>query len=918
MPSSTGKPSFSLPRSRDTAANDNSSAPRPLPSDRFLELEEARKTSSQTSHPRTAMLREDAGLSSHQVRSGVEVPTSSHNEHDDTRETFPQYPPSSTHQADEFGIMYETRAPALTLPYSDSGGPTLMPPPYADAPVPLMQAQPHSSAETVTRVPGQYQTLGHPPTTDGMHPGTAFSPLHMTLPSFRYTPFENTLDPVAAVAAAQTASNAYNDGLMAAQSAASHSQLNSELTAADNSRNNNNIDPQHTPAKPCDVYTCFNPTFCLLNACGCKLCRNHLGTVIRGSRTVLNDKTSAETPYPRKVFVCAACHTEAIRAMPSDAHNEVGAEEPEDKKSFSVQYLYNPSIGYTHGDQSSTDPNVWSPIQPASGSTAPPPSPLALMPQDTSTNTSTYQPFAPFGFMYPFLPTAPNDQNAVQPPIGLALPADAPYLQHMTFPLPPMAFVPFEPSMFQANQPYVLEEQAFSSTSPTQRRRSGHSRTYSMPVAPNLTRQQPRGGALCSAAVESDMASESIGRASGRAMSRPTHSSSGDRFRPQHRSLDYGSSRAEFQNESPAETLAVNRSPWPLVKIENIPFDTTERGLLDWLPDDVFPDSEHVKHPIHIILHRKSGRTLPHCYIEVKSLPLANELINVLDRKKLGDRTVRVKWERRGELMRDLFSQEGYFSKPAMSPAAAPLPPVPTRYVLPPGIISDKDLQLLLEYCHTSSLASRERPPERAFLNIASIIAKFPWADESLYSLQTRDAIFRCAREACKIALDLSHRDPSFLPISDTLVAVARSCDGFTEEQKEQLKAVQHPPFFNIESFPALGSASNKIKTQKQVQRRDTKVGQVTKRDTASSPEPIIDHSASLPSSPPLTPTRARASSGDGWSSHSPLATGNKLATSWSLSDIGTDRSHIMLQDNNPRSPPRTAPSSPNSTGCRA
>lgn len=54
------------------------------------------------------------------------------------------------------------------------------------------------------------------------------------------------------------------------------------------------------------------------------------------------------------------------------------------------------------------------------------------------------------------------------------------------------------------------------------------------------------------------------------------------------------------------------------------------------------------------ITRRATGRTLPHCYLEMASLQIANDVILAMDRKQLGDRTVRIKWERRGELMRDV------------------------------------------------------------------------------------------------------------------------------------------------------------------------------------------------------------------------------------------------------------------------
>lgn len=80
--------------------------------------------------------------------------------------------------------------------------------------------------------------------------------------------------------------------------------------------------------------------------------------------------------------------------------------------------------------------------------------------------------------------------------------------------------------------------------------------------------------------------------------------------------------------------------------------------------------------PIHLILHRcvaltfpsshsaydavhsATGRTLPHCYIETASIDTARRFIELKDKSILGDRTVRVKWERPGELLRDVSPGE--------------------------------------------------------------------------------------------------------------------------------------------------------------------------------------------------------------------------------------------------------------------
>lgn len=51
---------------------------------------------------------------------------------------------------------------------------------------------------------------------------------------------------------------------------------------------------------------------------------------------------------------------------------------------------------------------------------------------------------------------------------------------------------------------------------------------------------------------------------------------------------------------------------------------------------------------------RAEGRTLPHCYVEIKDRETAMLVLTRCDRTSLGHRTVRVRMERVGELMRDV------------------------------------------------------------------------------------------------------------------------------------------------------------------------------------------------------------------------------------------------------------------------
>ncbi|GAA5911252.1 hypothetical protein JCM8208_004308 [Rhodotorula glutinis] len=235
---------------------------------------------------------------------------------------------------------------------------------------------------------------------------------------------------------------------------------------------------------------------------------------------------------------------------------------------------------------------------------------------------------------------------------------------------------------------------------------------------------------------------------------------------------------------------------WPLVKVENIPFHTRVVDIEQWLPEGCLPSEEHCLQPIHIILHRATGRTLPHCYLEVVDIPRATDLIARMDRSHLGDRTVRVKWERPGELMRDLFAQAAYFqmggSGPGghahlASPAAAPLPHLPPEgFRIPEVLLTTDDFVRLVGFT-TRAIQFRERPFERSFYNVATLVNKFPWQREDLWDEAQRDDMFETVHQVLDKALELAQQDALFVRISDLIVKSGQACPAFTDEQKSTL-----------------------------------------------------------------------------------------------------------------------------------
>ncbi|GAA5836926.1 hypothetical protein JCM9279_007703 [Rhodotorula babjevae] len=240
----------------------------------------------------------------------------------------------------------------------------------------------------------------------------------------------------------------------------------------------------------------------------------------------------------------------------------------------------------------------------------------------------------------------------------------------------------------------------------------------------------------------------------------------------------------------------LEKGGWPLVKVENIPFHTRVVDIEQWLPQGCLPTEDLCLQPIHIILHRATGRTLPHCYLEVVDIQRATDLIARMDRTHLGDRTVRVKWERPGELMRDLFAQEAYFqmggSGPGghahlASPAAAPLPHLPPEgFRIPEVLLTADDFVRLVGFT-TRAIQFRERPFERSFYNVATLVNKFPWQRDDLWDESLRDAMYDTVRQVLNKALELAQQDSLFVRISDLIVKSGQACPAFTDEEKAVL-----------------------------------------------------------------------------------------------------------------------------------
>ncbi|KAI5480997.1 hypothetical protein MNV49_006183 [Pseudohyphozyma bogoriensis] len=614
--------------------------------------------------------------------------------------------------------------------------------------------------------------------------------------------------------------------------------------------------PTQAPqVQPCSVFSCFASTFCILQPCGCRLCRDHLGTVIRGAQPDEGDE---------KRFDCVACGQMSWAFNPekggwagwlevpqtpnepehfyyeddsggsqtpsspislkSKPSGSTGAEVPIDessppssssssgaevvpertlrrgKRTFSVQYLSKPGIiqkvkrsvsldfgashdgshtstgGYTCPQPPSSVPEAVTPRQRNQSS---PPAPFCLQPPLHLSSSFPAEPISE--------PQATSQPTAPPPSFTSALqPLSPPFT-------PRAAYPPRTPSTNRTLKHF--HSQPGMPSSPTPRIPRSASSTHFGP-APAFHRTSPTKPSLpprpSNATLSSVPSVSSLG-------------SLGSRAEQGGGPLSSASSTEGFVMRKP---IVEDNRKWPIVKLENIPFTTTVQDVEEWLPIESLPAPEILPHAIHLILHRVTGRTLPHCYIEMLSEEKAADLIRTRDGGAFGDRKVRLKWERRNEMRRDyfictveqLFFQSDYFSVPAPSLAAAPIPCAPAMYFEPSApLLTYFDFERIRELCYAQP-PYYYRPIERPFLHLISLIMKFPWDKTELWTDEERDALFDCAFDALKTAILRIKEDCQFKQLTRKLGATLLSCSEFTDEQRGSVEVLSPAQYVDEET----------------------------------------------------------------------------------------------------------------------
>lgn len=371
--------------------------------------------------------------------------------------------------------------------------------------------------------------------------------------------------------------------------------------------------PTKDQPKPCDVWTCFRPTFCELAPCGCRICREHLGSVIRGAvhETVAGDEASKSGR--KKYFVCVACQAKSITSGPvrvdsPSPSSKIAAEAKEETlEKFKISYLHiQPAINATPPTPTplaASFPNVNTAALPSAEQ---PEMPLAVPSQQQS--LPIQQPFAPQSHLAP-QPQPQLQPQLHQPQYQLPMPPPPPQghflpqpyaesspslrdlpphqLQHFGIPPLPPRFDASPPQ--QRHQPLPQESPSFAEPafggSPSPRvHPDRRARSFSVPQPSSLP---PRPRASPPRAATGANATRVDG-ASGRWT--PGSSPKNSIRRLQQRSADFAvgvgagggggagsvaSASMRWQDPrgpktDPSEPYQLQKPLWPVIKVENV------------------------------------------------------------------------------------------------------------------------------------------------------------------------------------------------------------------------------------------------------------------------------------------------------------------------------------------------------------
>ncbi|EPQ53578.1 hypothetical protein GLOTRDRAFT_139764 [Gloeophyllum trabeum ATCC 11539] len=249
---------------------------------------------------------------------------------------------------------------------------------------------------------------------------------------------------------------------------------------------------------------------------------------------------------------------------------------------------------------------------------------------------------------------------------------------------------------------------------------------------------------------------------------------------------------------------------YPVLRIDNVPWDITPPAITAWL-----------KHPVvrvHVLLDRK-GKTLSHAYAEMVNEDAMKKALRTAQNAVLGKgkraRGVTVTRSNQEELMKALFpSWQGAFD--GSRPSLAGLTNDVVISTLGCGLMSESELNALLHLIRSPD-SHFLKVPSLPFHSLISILSKFPADVDSrvFWSSSLRDTLYDVTSAAIQVLVSRvnENQDQQYVELLQQLGEIALDCQAFTSQQirglADMLEAVSGLQFSSLSPNNSFGSATS-------------------------------------------------------------------------------------------------------------
>ncbi|TIB79867.1 hypothetical protein E3Q06_04001 [Wallemia mellicola] len=234
---------------------------------------------------------------------------------------------------------------------------------------------------------------------------------------------------------------------------------------------------------------------------------------------------------------------------------------------------------------------------------------------------------------------------------------------------------------------------------------------------------------------------------------------------------------------------------WPVLKLENVPWDSTPLIVERWLPKDALPHWSVNSHAIHVVLDRNNGKASSDLYVEVVSTKIRDDIMRTKQHSVLESRGrsryVNILASSQDELFRAIFpswcNDNGDYCGCYHSIIAFLI-------INKAKLISDHELGTLIDLCErVGKKAIQHMPPKMHFCKeqqnpfnmLMSIVSKMPWSSiprdkrKNLYR-RYQNALNDCVKKSIEIILlHIEANEESIdVQLLIRLLTVAFACPG--------------------------------------------------------------------------------------------------------------------------------------------